>query len=146
MVQNGGLKECTLARNRNRLFLHLWKSVGRPSEGATYNCYKEARQNYRRICRQAVKKGYSHKTSLMNKLENKAGQMWNLVRKAKGSNNICSDAMDTERLKTYFTEKFSSGITTDIQREASHIVTTKYEQYIHLVIILFFHNIKSSGI
>ena len=78
-----------------------------------------------------AKKGYSYKFNLMNKLfrENKARQMWNLVRKAKGSNNICSDAMDTERLKTYFTEKFSSGIITDIQREASHIVTTKYEQY-----------------
>ena len=78
-------KECTLARNRNRLFFHLWKSVGRPSEGATYNCYKEARRNYRRICRQAVKKGYSYKFNLMNKLfrENKAGQMWNLVRKQK---------------------------------------------------------------
>ena len=80
-------RDCTRARDRNRLFFHIWKSVGRPKQGVTYDCYRESRRAYRRSCKQAVENGYSKKINLINKLykENKTARMWNLVRKSKGN-------------------------------------------------------------
>ena len=38
--------DCTKARERNRLFFHIWKSVGRPKDGVTYDCYRASRKAY----------------------------------------------------------------------------------------------------
>ena len=45
---------CTQARNRYRIFYHIWNSCGRPGSGEVYNCYRSARKLYRKTCRIAV--------------------------------------------------------------------------------------------
>ena len=48
-------RKCTLSRNRNRIFHHIWKSCGRPTSGTTYDCYKASRKAYRACCRTAIR-------------------------------------------------------------------------------------------
>ena len=53
--------DCTNAHERNRLFFLIWKSVGRPKDGVTYDCYQASRKAYRTVCKQAVKQGHGKK-------------------------------------------------------------------------------------
>ena len=46
--------DCTMARNRARLFFHIWKELGRPKYGQAYECYRAARKAYKTTCRSAV--------------------------------------------------------------------------------------------
>ena len=39
-------KNCSVARNRSRLYFHIWKSSGRPTQGQVYQCYLDARRAY----------------------------------------------------------------------------------------------------
>ena len=121
-------RDCTRARDRNRLFFHIWKSVGRPKQGVTYDCYRESRRAYRRTCKQAVENGYSKKFNLINKLykENKTARMWNLVRKSKG-NRTSENAINMNTLKEHFRVKFDAVPLNKTQCEALDTVNIKYD-------------------
>ena len=121
-------RDCTRARDRNRLFFHIWKSVGRPKQGVTYDCYRESRRAYRRTCKQAVENEYSKKFNLINKLykENKTARMWNLVRKSKG-NRTSENAINMNTLKEHFRVKFDAVPLNKTQCEALDTVNIKYD-------------------
>ena len=126
-------KDCTQARKRSRLFFHIWKSIGRPSSGATYQCYNEARKNYRRTCRRAVHKGCSNNYRLMDSLykQNHAGRMWNLIRKSKNSSHSANPkVMALSTLEAYFGSKFKANEICDTDREAFEKTFSKHKNFI----------------
>ena len=126
-------KDCTQARKRSRLFFHIWKSIGRPSSGATYQCYNKARKNYRCTCRCAVHKGCSKNYRLMDLLykQNHAGCMWNLIRKSKNSSHSANPkVMDLSTLETYFGNKFKAHRICDTDREAFEKTFLKHKNFI----------------
>ena len=45
--------DCMTYRNRTRLYFNIWKCMGRPRVGQSYECYKSARKQYRNACRLA---------------------------------------------------------------------------------------------
>ena len=83
-------KECTITRDRNRLFHHIWKSSGRPKRGVIYECYKA---HFR----------------LINRLHGvkQSSKMWNIIKKSKQSSQA-QDAIGLNTLHKYFVEKFSN--------------------------------------
>ena len=101
--------DCTAARDRSRLFHRIWKSMGCPPQGTTYECYKEARKAYRRVCRQAVGNRTNQKHRALSELfqTHRAGQFWNAIRRLRQS-QFDTDAIDISLLHAYFKEKFST--------------------------------------
>ena len=77
--------DCTLHRDRTRLYIHIWKCMGRPTSGQAYECYKGARRNYKKVCRDtgnaAIRGGYAN-TSRFLKC-NKFSDFWRVVNQAK---------------------------------------------------------------
>ena len=84
--------------------------MGRPRQGAAYNCYKDVKRNFRRVCRKAVKKGYTRNFSLMDQLyhEKSSSRMWKLVKKHRNSITDSHSAMDMHKLESYFKCKFDT--------------------------------------
>ena len=126
-------KDCRQARKRSRLFFHIWKSIGRPSSGATYQCYNKARKNYRRTCRRALHKGCSKSYRLMDLLykQNHAGRVWNLIRKSKNSSHSAyPKVIDLSTLETYFGNKFKANEICDTDREAFEKTFSKHKNFI----------------
>ena len=103
-------QDCKTARNRNRLCFYLWKSSGRPTEGAIYENYKKARKLYRKTCRQAIKslevKRFSELDYLCRYKRSKL--LWNKIKSVKKSDNInTSGHISINRLEDYFSTKFA---------------------------------------
>ena len=122
-------KDCLRARNQNRLFFYIWKSLGRPSQGEAYKCYMESRRAYRRVCRNAVNNKINNKFQLINKLykQHNSKKLWNVIRGCKKS-DTCTDAIDLNTLKDYFSNKFASASPNSFQKEADAEVTAHYER------------------
>ena len=121
---------CTTARNRNRLFFQIWSSLGRPRKGQAYLCYKEARKNYKRTCRQAINNLTRNRFNLIEKLskQHKSGQMWNIIRKIRKPNGSSSAAISLQALEDYFITKFDSpAVVTDYMKNATVKVNEQYE-------------------
>lgn len=100
--------DCTVARDRMRLFFHIWKSCNRPGTGSVYECYREARRAFRRICRQAVNSKCRQSHELLTRLfhTDRPGKFWNLVRKAR-VHNTASDAISIDALRDFYDAKFN---------------------------------------
>ena len=126
-------KDCSRARDRNRLFFHIWKSVGCPKEGATYECYRDSKRSYRKVCRQAVQNGYRRKFNLIDKLhkEKKPSSMWNIIRQSKG-NQMNQNSIDMNDLVCYYKTKFEAAPPNDFQNEAAKMVADKYDTMEHI--------------
>ena len=97
----------TLHRDRMRLYFHIWKCMGRPTSGQAYECYKGARRNYKKVCRDtsnaAIRGGFAN-TSRLLKCD-KFSDFWRVVNQAKsGRQHKCKVAIDT--LEEYFEDKF----------------------------------------
>ena len=65
---------CTQARNRYRIFYHIWNSCGRPGSGLVYNCYRSARKLYRKTCRIAVNYKQIRHSELLRNLPRRKNQ------------------------------------------------------------------------
>ena len=116
----------------NTLFFHIWKSIGRPSSGATYQCYNEVRKNYRHTCCCAVHKGCSKNYRLMDLLykQNHAGRMWNLIKKSNNSSHSANPkVISLSALEAYFGNKFMANEICDTNREAFE-KTSKHKNFI----------------
>ena len=107
-------KDCSLARNRNKIFHHVWKSSGSPKTGIIYECYKNARKAYRKCCRLAVKSCQSDTYRLVDKLykERNPKKMWNIIRKSKQSNcyETLNENINIDKLATHFRSKFAANM------------------------------------
>ena len=116
-------KDCSRARDTNRLFFHIWKSVCCPKEGATYECYRDSKRSYRKVCRQAVQNGYRQKFNLIDKLhkEKRPSSMWNIIRQSKG-NQMNQNSIDMNDLVSYYKTKFEAAPPNDFQNEAAKMV------------------------
>ena len=123
-------ENCTLARDRMRLFYHMWKSCGRPGEGAVYECYKDSRRAYRRTLRRAVSTEGNRNHRLLTQLfhTNRPGKFWNLVRKARARNSSC-DAIQIAALQAHFDAKFNppDSPSSDRVQEMEGVVHSKQE-------------------
>lgn len=100
-------ESCTTARDRMRLYFHIWKSCHRPSEGVVYDCYKDARRTYRRTCRSAVSSRQRHHYQLIDRLfhADRPGKFWNLVKKFRSQNSTSCDAIDVDKLYAFYRSK-----------------------------------------
>ena len=99
--------DCNLHRDRTRLYFHIWKGMGRPTSGQAYECYKGARRNYKKVCRDtsnaAIRGGYANTSRLLKC--NKFSDFWRVVNQAKsGRKHECKVAIDN--LEGYFEDKF----------------------------------------
>ena len=99
--------DCSAARDRMRLFFHVWKSCHRPSEGVVYDCYREARRAYRRICRKSFNTQQKQRLLLLDRLykTDRPGKFWNLVKKFKGLNTSTSQAIGLDKLHEFYRSK-----------------------------------------
>ena len=77
--------DCTMARNRTRLFFHIWKELGRPKYGQAYECYRAARKAYKTTCRSAVNSVVHTNHRKLSRILacTRTGQFWNEVNRAK---------------------------------------------------------------
>ena len=102
-------RNCTLARDRNKLFHHIWKSSGRPTSGTAYECYKQSRKAYRRCCRQAVHDKSTQTIRLIERhfKNKKSSRLWNLIRSTKATSQ-CNEAVSMDKLVDHFKSKFSA--------------------------------------
>ena len=124
-------QECTTARDRMRIFFHIWKSCGRPTEGPAYECYRDARKNYRRACRAAVRSKQRKFHQLLTRLYHakRPGQFWNLVRRCRSA-QVCCDGIGIEELRCHYATKFaaSSSPPNGSIQEAQVTVSQKYAE------------------
>ena len=102
-------RNCTLARDRNKLFHYIWKSSGRPTSGTAYECYKQSRKAYRRCCRQAVHDKSTQTIRLIERhfKNKKSSRLWNLIRSTKATSQ-CNEAVSMDKLVDHFKSKFSA--------------------------------------
>jgi len=101
--------DCSAARDRHRLWFHIWKDNGRPREGATYACYKLSKTQFRNTLRDAAN---DYKAAQINNLcsdfrKSRTGSFWNKLRKI-GSNTATSGEHDITiaSLESHFSTKF----------------------------------------
>ena len=121
--------DCTTTRDRMRVFFHIWKSCGRPSQGAVFDCYKEARRTYRKACRTAVRSHQRQFHQLLTRLYHarRPGQFWNLLRKSRTA-RISNDDIGIEDLRRHFESKFAAAESpsNDYITEAQETVNEKF--------------------
>jgi len=101
--------DCSAARDRCRLFFRIWKEMGRPLHGASYECYRDARRTYRRICRSASNLSIQKNYHLLNNLYSTKcpGKFWNMVRKSRAQ-KMTSDGIGMPSLVEHFSRKFAA--------------------------------------
>mgnify|MGYP001217179507 CR=1 FL=1 len=122
--------DCTAARNRCRLFFHIWKESGRPSQGIAYETYRDARKNYRRVCRTSTNAKIRKSHQLLNDLYSARNprKFWSMVRRMKSRKQSSDDAMDVTRLSNHFTQKFAAApLQTDFLKQTDDEVRRKYD-------------------
>ena len=121
-------RECSVNKSRNRLFHYIWKESGRPSTGVVYKCYKLAKKNYRRACRQAINnhsKGRFLQIDKLHKARNPK-KMWNCIKLTK-KQNVNYDAISLKQLENHYLTKFgATGPSTTTVEEADFRVRQKY--------------------
>ena len=81
--------------------------MGRPRSRQSYECYKDARRNYKKVCRDtsnaAIRGGYAYTSRLLKC--NNFSDFWRVVNQAKsGRKHECKVAIDN--LEEYFEDKF----------------------------------------
>ena len=114
--------DCTMARNRTRLFFHIWKELGRPKYGAARKAYNKT------TCRSAVNSVVHTNHRKLSRILacKRTGQFWNEVNRANIAANErqeCNISLDT--LEEYFRDKF------DVKEDQNSELVTKYEQLQH---------------
>ena len=102
--------ECTTARNKNRFWFSLWRSLGRPRDGAVSNACKYSIYIFRKVCRGVVNKCVKFNFSQCDK---RMVTFWNTLRKARspGCNNNLTD-ISLNVLEQHF-KKFSYDVTNE---------------------------------
>jgi len=123
-------RDCTIHRDRTKLYFHIWKCMNRPRTGQAYECYKSARRSYKKVCRDASNaaiKGGFLTTSNMLKC-NKIQQFWKMVNSAKPKDNT-SCKVSRDALEHFYEQKFKkSGDTTDTMTNCHNTVSAKISQ------------------
>ena len=123
--------DCSAARKRSRLFFHIWKSAGRPSQGIVFQCYKEERKSYKKACRRAVQKVVNNKFKILSKLYTRKcpRKFWNAIRKLKQTKSE-HDAISLKDFEKYFTDKFKSCSVEEsgYLRRPRELVQEKYDE------------------
>ena len=101
--------DCTVARDRTRLFFNIWKAMGKPQHGEAFVCYKDARRTYRKTCRRAHVSRSKQFTDLVTQLyrAKHTGHFWNLVRRTRASKTNW-DAISVTALYEHFKDKFAA--------------------------------------
>ena len=123
-------QDCAKAKRRNNLFHYIWKESGKPVTGITYENYKFAKKQFRKVCRQAANSKIKFPFTRMDKLyeTNNSKQLWNIIRKCKNT-NVRNHAISNEKLTEYFHQKFSSPpVMTDKVCDATGHVEQKFSQ------------------
>ena len=74
--------DCTIARDKLKLWFFIWNSCKRPREGVVHECYKSAKYLFRKNCRQAVKSNNQINFKKCSELfkSKRMHQMWNMIR------------------------------------------------------------------
>ena len=124
-------KNCTFAKNRNRLYFYIWKCAGRPNSGQLLECYKNARKAYRKACRQAIRQKDQTRFHLMNKLAQtrNSKKLWNLIQKNKPKTEFNKNAIKLDTLVSHFAKKFSKpNDEGDLIKRTDSCVKAKYSE------------------
>ena len=100
-------RECSINKSRNRLFHYIWKESGRPRTGVVYECYKLAKKNFRRACRQAINNHSKGRFLQIDKLYKARSpeKMWNCIKLTK-KQNVNYDAISLNQLENHYLTKF----------------------------------------
>ena len=122
--------DCTITKQRNRLFHLIWKESGRPVSGLIYECYKATKKNFRRACRLALSAKAKLCYSTIDKLHKAkdSRRMWNVIKHAK-STPLGSDGINLESLSDYYCEKFAAKPhTSPVITASQSLVCEKYKK------------------
>ena len=121
---------CTLTTNRLKFWFSLWKTCDRPRAGVVYDSYKNAKNKYRRACRQAMNNSTRlnfRKCDNFFKDRNNC-KMWNIIKESRRNVNDNHNVISNEKLKVYFSEKFSYN-----QNDENNFIQNLREQVHHKV-------------
>jgi len=101
-------KSCYDARKSNRLWAHIWRENDKPSTGPVWECYKSAKREYRRVCRNSLKTHLSSEYKIINNYyrTKNINRLWAEIKKKK--NNKSDINVSMEELRKYYIKKFDT--------------------------------------
>ena len=127
--------DCTTYRNRTRLYFHIWKCMGRPRVGQSYECYKSARKQYRNACRLASNAALGKackKTSELLRC-NRHRQFWNVINSATSCDKQRKCKVTLDCLEHFYEDKFKMNRnTTETIQGNEAMVSDKFERLRHI--------------
>ena len=122
--------QCTSARNKHRFWLSLWRSSGRPREGAVYDSYKYSKHLFRKSCRLAINNSLNENFRDCDTMfrQRRMGAFWRKIKKSNESDNFKCISIDS--LENHFREKFAYNFDneTDFINAARREVNDKMKQ------------------
>ena len=121
---------CTLTTNRLKFWFSLWQTCDRPRAGVVYDSYKNAKNKYRRACRQAMNNSTRLNFRKCDNFFNDRNncKMWNIIKESRRNVNDNHNVISNEKLKVYFSEKFSYN-----QNDENNFIQKLREQVHHKV-------------
>ena len=110
----------------------IWNDCGRPKTGFIFECYKNTKKRFRRICRFAFSKKQNRQYEVIDALwkSKRTGEFWNVIRKYRKYNSGYQDVVDMKNFVQYYKTKFSENNVDKNKHviESRHIVQDRYNQ------------------
>jgi len=100
--------DCTEAKSRNRFWHKLWIENSKPTHGAVYECYRESKKHFRRMCRlskhNVTQEKYGEITNYLK--HRNINKLWAAIKHMK---NVKQDVqVELSELREYFCDKFDN--------------------------------------
>ena len=118
-----------LAKDRQIFWYKIWKSCGKPRDGAVFESYKYAKYNFRKYCRLSFKRSLQKQFDVCDQLykDKRTKKFWNLIQKSRNKSNCDKDNISDEILDNHFREKFSYNVRNenDFVQRAREFVNNK---------------------
>jgi len=99
--------QCTEAKSKNRFWYKLWVDNDKQDHGVIYECYKESKRHFRKICRNAQNKFLNKPYyAISNYMKHRnTNKLWAAVKHAKNTKEDMH--VSKEELSDFLTEKFN---------------------------------------
>ena len=124
-------KRCWTSQcNKHRFWLSLWRSSGRPKEGAVYDSYKYSKHLFRKSCRLAINNSLNKNFRDCDTMfrQRRMGAFWRKIKRTRSNENFKCISIDS--LENHFKEKFAYNFDngTDFINAARKEVNDKIKQ------------------
>jgi len=117
--------DCTQAKSRNRFWYKMWIDNSKPTSGAVYECYRESKKQFRRICRMSKHKVTQEKYEVINNYlkHRNTNKLWAAVKQLRNAKQDIQ--VKLEDLRRYFCDKFDNS-TCDAYKDENEEITRHF--------------------